>query len=61
MKIDWYERDVYGQSLRYVEDAYIAGKLGRLIGTKTVSEGQMASISELFGVEWEQVLAPKKD
>lgn len=61
MKIEYYTKNVYGKDLMYVEDSYTAAKLGRLLGTKTVDKDQMASISELFGVEWEEVLAPKKD
>lgn len=58
--IEFYERDVYGQTLAYVMDAGIAAQLQHLLGTKTISDDQRASITELFGTVWLQVLAPKK-
>lgn len=60
MKIEFYTKNVYGNDLMYIVDAYIAAKLGRLLGTKTVDEDQKASLSELFGIEWVEVIAPKK-
>lgn len=59
MEIGYYRKNVYGNELMYIEDAYIAAKLGRLVGTKTICKEQMASISELFGVEWNEVVAPR--
>lgn len=59
MIIDYYRKNVYGTDLMYIEDSYIAAKLGRLLGTKTVCKDQMESISEIFGAEWNEVLAPR--
>lgn len=59
MKIEFYTKNVYGTDKMYVLDAYIGSKLGRLLGTITINEDQQASISELFGVEWVEVIAPK--
>lgn len=60
MTIEYYTKNVYGNDLMYVKDAELAAKLSRLINTLTVSESQMKLISELFDVQWVEVLAPKK-
>lgn len=59
MKIEYYTKNVYGNDKMYILDAYIASKLGRLLGTITINEDQMASLSELFSIEWVEVIAPK--
>ena len=59
MIIDYYAKDVYGQTLNYILDADIARLIGRLIGAKTVNEENMQIMAEVFGCTWNQVLPPK--
>lgn len=56
MKIEYYRKDVYGSPLNYVKNELLGKKLARLIGTKTVNQSQMNELTELFDIEWVQVL-----
>ena len=54
--ISYYKKNVYGTDLLYIKDEALAKTLQKLIGTKTISPIQMALISELFEVDFVQVL-----
>jgi len=60
--IEYYSKEVYGNSLEYVvnkDDAYI---ISRLTGKKTISGTERELIRDLTGsfIQFKEVLAPKK-
>jgi len=60
--IEYYSKEVYGNSLEYVvnrDDAYI---IQQLTGKKTISGIERELIRDLTGsfIEFKEVLAPKK-
>ena len=60
--IEYYSKEVYGNSLEYVvnkDDAYI---ISRLTGKKTISEIERELIRDLTGsfIQFKEVLAPRK-
>lgn len=60
MKIEYYTKNVYGIDKMYVCNPEFASRLSGLLGTITINHEQMRSLSDLFGVEWDEVIAPKK-
>lgn len=59
--IEWFERDVYGTTLKYAADEVKVGQfITALTGKKTISDEDMQNFTHLFGTEWVQVVAPKK-
>lgn len=55
MKIQYYIKNVYGNTNRYIKDPVLADAIRVLTGQKTVSEAQMKAL-ETLGHSFEQVL-----
>lgn len=59
MEIEYYERDNYGTTMKYIKDEEQAKYVRVLTNTKTIQDYQMRAL-EKFGVSFVQVFAPKK-
>lgn len=60
MTIQYYEKNVYGLPKNYIIDEGKAYLFKQLTGRITVDKSDMEILSKLAGVEFEQVLPPKK-
>lgn len=58
MTIEYYRKNVYGNTLRYILDANQSIQWYRVSGRKTIDEGDMKTLSDLTGVTFKEVLAP---
>lgn len=56
MKIEFYKKNVYGKELFYVKDEELAIKFHKLLHTVTIQESDMKILSDVFNVEFIQVL-----
>lgn len=59
MEINYYRKDVYGNTLYYFCDETFAGRFRRITGTKTASLPQMQTLELMFGVKFTEVLPPR--
>ena len=57
MTIQYYRKSVYGNELIYLVDGEGTENILRLIGTKTISRGQMQRFTEL-GLKFVETFAP---
>ncbi len=58
MNINFYRKNVYGVQNIYIADPDIAIGIRRLTGKKTVDTSDMGILSDLFKVEFTEVIAP---
>lgn len=59
MNINYYEKNVYGNPTLYIADPDIAAKVVRLTGRRTITQGDIDTMTDLFGVTFTQVLPPR--
>ena len=57
MKVQFYTKNVYGNTLIYLVDGVAAKAILNLIGQKTISKKQMSEF-ELLNIKFEQVINP---
>lgn len=55
MTINYYSKDIYGQTMFYLATAEARTKWQLLSGKKTITKYDMIRLSELTGVEFERV------
>lgn len=58
--IEYFTKNVYGLEKMYVKDTDTAAVLSALTGKITVDEADMKNLTTLFGIVWNEVIAPKK-
>lgn len=59
MRVQFYTKSVYGNTLIYLVESEAAENILALICQKTISKFQMARFKEL-GIEFEQVINPEE-
>ena len=55
MKIQYFEKCIYGTSLWYIKDINQACKWIKITGKKTITQDVIEACEKLFGVEFERV------
>jgi hypothetical protein len=58
MTINYYCKDVYGQTLYYIENDYHAQLWRSLTGRKTITRQDISALTTLTGVVFKQILDP---
>lgn len=56
MNIEYYKKSVYGNDMLYLADERQADLFRALTGRKTLQQGDMTILSELFGCQFTQIL-----
>lgn len=59
MTIEYYTKQVYGNTLRYLVDSNTAIQWYHISGRKTIDEGDMKSLSDMTGVQFKRVFEPE--
>lgn len=54
--IEYYTKDIYGSSKRYVNDPAQAKLISKLTGNKTISLEHMQALKQLAGIEFKHIL-----
>ena len=60
-KIEYYKKDVFGTTHRYIKSKPQAQQIAVLLKKKTITKEDMSTFSKLFPVEFIQVLAPEEE
>lgn len=56
MQIEYYKKHIYGLPSLFIKDEKIARQVTKLTGRKTITDTDMAIMSELFKAEFIQVI-----
>jgi hypothetical protein len=56
MVVEYYTKDVYGISKRYVNNPVQAKLISKLTGNKTISLEHMHALKQLAGIEFKHIL-----
>ena len=59
--IEYYKKDVFGTTHRYIKSKPIAKQIESLLNKKTIGRQDMDILKRLFKVEFVQVFAPEEE
>lgn len=58
MTLQYYTKQVYGNTFCYLADARQAMQWNSVTGRKTITEREMSILSDMMGVQFERVFEP---
>ena len=61
MKIQFYQKKVYGKTLNYIKDKTMAKYYELLTGEKTLTRSKAVILKMAFNIDFEKVLSPEKE